>query len=46
MLETFERDYLRRALEKSGGNLPEVAHASALDRSYFRRLARKYGLEP
>ncbi len=46
LLAQFERTYLASALARARGVLADAARASGLDRSYFRRLARKYGLEP
>ena len=41
----FERDYLRRMLERHGGVVTRAAEAAGLDRSYFRRMLRKYGID-
>jgi DNA-binding NtrC family response regulator len=41
-VEAFEARYVREALERSAGNLSEAARLAGLDRSNFRRLARRY----
>jgi DNA-binding NtrC family response regulator len=41
-IEAFEARYVREALERSDGNVSEAARLAGLDRSNFRRLARRY----
>jgi DNA-binding NtrC family response regulator len=41
----FERSYLQRALELAQGNITEAAELAQVDRSNFRRLMRRLGLE-
>ena len=45
-ISEFEREYIRRAIEKAHGNLSEAARASGLDRKNFWVLAKRYGLLP
>jgi len=40
----FERSYIGRLLEKTGGNVSLAARISHKDRSALNKLARKYGL--
>lgn len=42
----IEHEYLRRALEKHGGNVTAVAEAAGMDRSYVHDLIRKHQLKP
>jgi two-component system, NtrC family, response regulator AtoC len=42
----FEREYVRRAIERSHGNLSEAARTAGLDRKNFWVLAKKHGLLP
>ncbi|MFO0727708.1 MAG: sigma 54-interacting transcriptional regulator [Myxococcota bacterium] len=44
LLAEFERTFLQRILAASEGNLTKAAQKAALDRSYFKRLLRRYGL--
>jgi DNA-binding NtrC family response regulator len=44
-IEAFEKDYLQRALEQSGGNISKAAQAAGLDRTNFRQALKKYGLK-
>ncbi|MCB9728929.1 MAG: sigma-54-dependent Fis family transcriptional regulator, partial [Deltaproteobacteria bacterium] len=41
-IEAFEARYVREALERTGGNVSEAARLAGLDRSNFRRLARRH----
>jgi transcriptional regulator with GAF, ATPase, and Fis domain len=45
VLEQFERDYLQRVLRACNGHVTAAAAAAKLDRSYFKRLIKKYGLD-
>ena len=42
----FERDYVKRLLERVGGNPLQAARLAGLDRSNFRRLLKRLGHEP
>lgn len=41
----FEQDYLKALIRATGGNVSEAAKAAELDRSDFRRLLRKSGID-
>ena len=43
-VETYRKQVLREALERSGGNQTEAAKALGLQRTYLARLVKKYGL--
>ncbi|MEZ4361461.1 MAG: sigma 54-interacting transcriptional regulator [Kofleriaceae bacterium] len=43
-LESFERDYLRRALAVSRDNVAQAARDAGVNRAYLHRLLRKHGL--
>lgn len=45
LVDNFERDYLRRALEQSGGNVARAARASGKPRRAFFELMRKHGID-
>ena len=40
----FERDYIAQLLQKNGANISHAAREAELDRKYFRKLMKKYGL--
>jgi two-component system response regulator HydG len=42
----FEKRYLRRVMEKARGSVSEAARLSGLDRTNFRRLLQRHGLDP
>jgi DNA-binding NtrC family response regulator len=42
----FERIYLRGLLRRSANNIAHAAQAAGMDRSNFRRLMRRAGIEP
>jgi DNA-binding NtrC family response regulator len=44
-LVAFETAYLTALLERTGGNVSEAARQAGLDRSNFRRTARRAGLK-
>ena len=44
LLASFERDYLVTLLKKTNGNISQAARDADIDRKYFRKLMKKYGL--
>ncbi len=44
VVEEFERNYLRRLLERSNGNLSQAARTANLDRPHLYKLLNRYGL--
>ena len=44
-VSTFERDYIVTLLRKNKGNISHAAREADIDRKYFRKLMRKYGIE-
>ena len=42
---SFERDYILALLKKNNGNISHAAREADIDRKYFRKLMRKYGIE-
>ena len=42
---SFERDYIVRLLEKHQFNISHAARDAEIDRKYFRKLMKKYGIE-
>jgi len=42
----FEKRYLTRVMEKSKGSVSEGARLAGLDRTNFRRLLQRHGLDP
>ncbi|MDQ3335936.1 MAG: sigma-54 dependent transcriptional regulator [Myxococcota bacterium] len=42
----YERAYLLRVMEKAKGSVSEAARLSGLDRTNFRRLIQRHGLDP
>ncbi|NUP11653.1 MAG: sigma 54-dependent Fis family transcriptional regulator [Polyangiaceae bacterium] len=44
LVESFERAYLRAALDKTGGNATKAAEQSGLNRKFIQRAIAKYGL--
>jgi transcriptional regulator with GAF, ATPase, and Fis domain len=42
---SFERDYIRNLLEQHEGNISHAARDADIDRKYFRKLMRKYGID-
>jgi len=45
MIDAFERDYLAHHLHLAEGNMSAAARSAEMDRSYFRRLALRHGLD-
>jgi two-component system response regulator GlrR len=44
IVEAVEREYIRRLLERHGGNVSAVARTAGVDRSYIYQLMRKYSM--
>ncbi|MCC6746214.1 MAG: sigma 54-interacting transcriptional regulator [Deltaproteobacteria bacterium] len=44
-ISSFERDYIVGLLRKNNGNISHAAREADIDRKYFRKLMRKYGIE-
>lgn len=44
VVEAFERNYVTMQLRIAGGNMSEAARLANVDRGYFRRLCKRYGL--
>ncbi|MEO8704473.1 MAG: sigma-54 dependent transcriptional regulator [Kofleriaceae bacterium] len=42
----YEQSYLVRVLERASGSVSEAARLSGLDRSNFRRLLQRHGIDP
>jgi DNA-binding NtrC family response regulator len=42
----FEKRYLTRVMERAKGSVSEAARLAGLDRTNFRRLLQRHGLEP
>ena len=43
-LASFEGDYIRALLEKNHYNISQASRESEIDRKYFRKLMKKYGI--
>ncbi|MCA9564541.1 MAG: sigma-54-dependent Fis family transcriptional regulator, partial [Myxococcales bacterium] len=44
-LSAFEKDYIESLLEKNEYNISSAAREADIDRKYFRKLMKKYGIE-
>ena len=44
-LSTFEKDYIESLLKKNDYNISHAAREADIDRKYFRKLMKKYGLD-
>jgi len=44
VVDEFEREYIERLLERTGGSLRRAAALAGIERHYFRGLCRKHGL--
>jgi DNA-binding NtrC family response regulator len=44
LVERFEQEYLRRLLQRAGGNVARAAREAELDRKHLYTLLHKYGL--
>jgi transcriptional regulator with PAS, ATPase and Fis domain len=42
----FEKEYIRRLLERNGGNISKAAREAQIERAYLQRLVRKHRLNP
>ena len=45
-LVAFERTYIEHTLREARGNVAEAARAASVDRSNYRRLLKRHGIEP
>jgi DNA-binding NtrC family response regulator len=45
VVENFEREYVRRALDENGGNVSRASRAAEMDRKNFQLLMKKYSLK-
>jgi transcriptional regulator with GAF, ATPase, and Fis domain len=43
-VSSFEKDYIQALLEKNGHNISHAAREADIDRKYFRKLMKKYGI--
>jgi DNA-binding NtrC family response regulator len=46
LIERFEREYIRRLLERTGANMARAAREAGIDRKYMYLLMKKHGMEP
>ena len=44
-LAAFESDYIENLLQKNKFNISSAAREADIDRKYFRKLMKKYGIE-
>jgi len=44
-VSSFEREYIVGLLRKNDGNISHAAREADIDRKYFRKLMKKYGIE-
>jgi DNA-binding NtrC family response regulator len=42
---TFEQDYILNLLRKNNFNISHAAREADIDRKYFRKLMKKYGID-
>ena len=42
---SFERDYIISLLRRNNGNISHAAREADIDRKYFRKLMKKYGID-
>jgi DNA-binding NtrC family response regulator len=45
VVASWERDYIVQLLKKNNGNISHAAREADIDRKYFRKLMKKYGIE-
>ncbi|MEM9193917.1 MAG: sigma 54-interacting transcriptional regulator [Myxococcota bacterium] len=43
-VSTFEKDYIQHLLDKNNNNISHAAREADIDRKYFRKLMKKYGI--
>jgi len=43
-VSAFERDYIEQLLRRNDGNISHAAREADIDRKYFRKLMKKYGI--
>jgi len=43
-ISSFEEEYIARLLDKNDGNISHAAKEADIDRKYFRKLMKKYGI--
>ena len=43
-VSSFERDYIASLLKKNNGNISHASREAQIDRKYFRKLMKKYGI--
>ena len=43
-MASFEEDYIASLLKKNKGNISHAAKEADIDRKYFRKLMKKYGI--
>ena len=43
-INTFESDYIAKLLDKNDNNISHAAREADIDRKYFRKLMKKYGI--
>ena len=44
-VSSFERDYILGLLKKNNMNISHAAREADIDRKYFRKLMKKYGID-
>jgi DNA-binding NtrC family response regulator len=44
-LAAFEKDYVEALLARHGGNISSASREADIDRKYFRKLMKKYGID-
>jgi len=44
-ISSFEEEYIARLLDKNDGNISHAAKEADIDRKYFRKLMKKYGIQ-
>lgn len=43
-VSSFEKDYIEQLLRRNGNNISHAAREADIDRKYFRKLMKKYGI--
>jgi len=43
-IAAFEKEYIEALLRKNGGNISHASREADIDRKYFRKLMKKYGI--